>query len=270
MSARTRSRLDPITFELIHAQLLSAAEEMGGVMKRSSFSPIIREMNDFSCALFDADGDLVAQADYIPAQLGAMSLAVKWTLARWRDALRPGDVFIANHPYMGCMHTPDINILLPVFLGGRLFAWTGATAHHIDVGGVNPGTEGADLRQLYAEGLVLPPVRLARAGEEDPDLVAVITNNVRDPRTTVADLRVQRAACELGRRRLEEVVERYGAAAVAAAFAEALDHVERAAREALGELPDGEGEAERATSTTTGSAARRRGFTPASRSGVGT
>ncbi|HXF37210.1 MAG TPA: hydantoinase B/oxoprolinase family protein, partial [Actinomycetota bacterium] len=241
---RRPGALDPITFELIHAQLLSAAEEMGGVMKRSSFSPIIREMNDFSCALFAADGDLVAQADYIPAQLGAMSLVVRATLERWRDALRPGDVFIANHPYMGCMHTPDINILLPVFVGDRLFAWTGATAHHIDVGGVNPGTEGADLRQLFAEGLVLPPVRLVRGGREDPDLLSIITSNVRDPATTVADLRAQVAACELGRRRLEEAVDRHGPARVRAAFAQALDHVERATRAVLGELPDGRAEAE--------------------------
>jgi N-methylhydantoinase B len=237
-------RLDPVTFELIHAALLSAAEEMGAVMKRSSFSPIIREMDDFSCAVFAADGDLVAQADYIPAQLGAMSLVVKSTLERWRDALRPGDVFIANHPYMGCMHTPDINILMPVFVAGRLFAWTGATAHHVDVGGVNPGTEGAHLRDLYAEGLVLPPVRLSRAGVEDPDLVALITSNLRDPFSTMSDLRAQRAACDLGRRRIEEAVERFGARAVSRAFAQALDHAEAAIRSALSDLPDGAGEAE--------------------------
>lgn len=236
--------MDPITFELLHAHLLSGAEEMGGLMKRSSFSPIIREMNDFSCGLFTANGDLAAQADYIPAQLGAMSLVVKSTLSRWGGRIQPGDVFIANHPYMGCMHTPDINILAPVFVGGRLFAWTGATAHHIDVGGVNPGTEGPDLRELYAEGLVLPPVRLYRAGEEDPDIVSLICENVRDARTTLADLRAQRAACELGRRRIEEVVERYGASTVGTAFRQALDEVERAIRLSLSSLPDGEGEAE--------------------------
>ncbi len=244
MSGTPSGRLDPVTFELIHAALLSAAEEMGAVMKRSTYSPIIREMDDFSCAIFAANGDLVAQADYIPAQLGAMSLVVKSTLARWRNAMRPGDVFIANHPYMGCMHTPDINILMPVFLNGRLFAWTGTTAHHVDVGGVNPGTEGAHLRQLYAEGLVLPPVRLSRSGHEDPDIVAVITNNVRDPLSTMSDLRAQRAACDLGRRRLEEAVERFGPHAVRRAFAQALDHVEAAARAALRHLPDGEAEAE--------------------------
>lgn len=244
MTSPASRRLDPITFELIHAALLSAAEEMGAVMKRSSFSPIIREMDDFSCAVFAANGDLVAQADYIPAQLGAMSLVVKSTLARWEHAMEPGDVFIANHPYMGCMHTPDINILMPIFVGGRLFAWTGTTAHHVDVGGVNPGTEGAHLRDLYAEGLVLPPVRLSRAGNEDPDLVAIITNNVRDPLSTMSDLRAQRAACDLGRRRLDEAIERFGERRVRTAFAQALDHAEAATRAALRELPDGRGEAE--------------------------
>lgn len=236
--------LDPITFELLHAQLLSAAEEMGGVMKRSSFSPIIREMNDFSCALFDANGNLVAQADYIPAQLGAMSLVVKSTLKRWGTTLEAGDVFIANHPYLGCMHTPDINVLMPVFSGGQLFAWTGTTAHYIDVGGVNPGTEGADLHELFAEGLVLPPVHLSRRGEEDADLVSIITSNVRDPTTAVADLRAQRAACELGGRRLREAVERWGLMTVRSSFQQSLLSVERATRLALRRLPDAQGEAE--------------------------
>ena len=237
-------RLDPITFELIYAQLLSAAEEMGGVLKRSSFSPIIREMNDFSCAIFDRTGDLIAQADYIPAQLGAMSLVVKSTARQWLASLEPGDVFLANHPYLGCMHTPDLNVLMPVFIDGRLFAWTGTTAHHIDVGGVNPGTEGADLRQLYAEGLVFPPVHLSRRGAENEDLVSIIKSNVRDPFTTVADLRAQQASCALGARRIEEAVAQYGARAITAAFAQSLDAVEHATQIALHELPDGDGEAE--------------------------
>lgn len=247
MSGRGGSRrreLDPITFELVHAGLVSVAEEMGVVLKRSSYSPIIREMDDFSCAVFTADGDLVAQADFIPAQLGAMSLVVRSVLERWDGAIRPGDVFVANHPYMGAMHTPDVNILQPVFLEDRLFAWTGATAHHIDVGGVNPGTEGPDLRQVYAEGVILPPVRLYQEGEENRDVFDVLTENVRDPASTISDLRAQRAACALGDRRLRELVERFGAATLGSGFAQALDAVERATRAALRELPDGEAEAE--------------------------
>ena len=242
--ARKARAVDPITFELVHAALLSAAEEMGGVLKRSSYSPIIRDMEDFSCAIFTADGDLVAQADYIPAQLGAMSLVVKSILERWGGRIADGDAFISNHPYFGAMHTPDINIIEPVFLQGRLFAWTGATAHHLDVGGVNPGTEGPALEQLYAEGLVLAPVRLDVGGVENPDVISILTENIRDPLSTISDLRAQRAACDLGRSRVLEAVERWGATTVRTVFRQALDAVEKAVRAALSELPDGEAEAE--------------------------
>ncbi|HEX6230112.1 MAG TPA: hydantoinase B/oxoprolinase family protein [Actinomycetota bacterium] len=236
--------LDPITFELVHSGLLSAALEMGGVLKRSSYSPIIREMDDFSCALFAADGDLVAQADYIPAQLGAMSLVVRAVLERWGERISPGDAFLANHPYLGAMHTPDLNVIMPVFVRDTLFAWAGATAHHIDVGGVNPGTEGADLQQVFAEGLVLPPVRLYEGGAENPDVFGIVMENIRDPLSTTSDLRAQRAACLLGERRLLELVERYGPTVVANAFRQSLDLVERATRLALRDLQDGEAEAE--------------------------
>jgi N-methylhydantoinase B len=245
MSRRgARTTLDPITFELIHAGLVSATEEMGVVLKRSSYSPIIREMEDFSCALFADDGELVAQADFIPAQLGAMSLVVRSVLDRWGDAIRPGDVFIANHPYLGAMHTPDINILQPIFVAGRCFAWAGATAHHLDVGGVNPGTEGPDLREVYAEGVIVPPVRLYVRGQENRDIFDLLTENVRDPASTISDLRAQRAACALGERRLHELVGRFGKDAIRVGFDRSLDVVERATRAALRELSDGEAEAE--------------------------
>jgi N-methylhydantoinase B len=241
---RRAGRVDPITFEIVHAALLSAAEEMGGVLKRSTYSPIIRDMEDFSCAIFAADGDLVAQADYIPAQLGAMSLVVKSIIERWGDGIVDGDVYLANHPFLGAMHTPDINIIAPIFVDGRLFAWSGTTAHHLDVGGVNPGTEGPGLEQVYAEGLVLAPVRIYRAGEENPDVISILTENIRDPLSTISDIRAQRASCLLGRTRLEEAIDRWGARTVTAVFGQALDMVERAVRLALAELPDGAGEAE--------------------------
>jgi N-methylhydantoinase B len=237
-------RLDPITFELVQAGLISTAEEMGVVLKRSSYSPIIRDMEDFSCAIFDADGALVAQADFIPAQLGAMSLVVGSVLERWGDEVDDGDVFVANHPYMGAMHTPDVNILQPVFVGGRLFAWTGATAHHLDVGGVNPGTEGPELREIYAEGVVLPPIRLYRRGADNRDVFDLLAENVRDPASTISDLRAQRAACALGERRVRELIDRFGRRAIRTGFRQAIDVVERSTRELLKELPDGHVEAE--------------------------
>jgi N-methylhydantoinase B len=244
MTAARNTAANKVTFELVRASLLSAAVEMGGVLKRSSYSPIIREMDDFSCAIFRPDGDLVAQADFIPAQLGAMSLVVKSLIGRWGDAVRPGDAYLANHPYMGAMHTPDLNVIMPIFVNGRLSGWTGTTAHHIDVGGVRPGTEGFDLGDIYAEGLLLPGVRLYAGGEENPDVVAMIVAMVRDPQSTLSDLRAQRAACLLGIRRIEELVSHYGRDVVLKSFDDILDSVERAARAALRDLPDGEAEAE--------------------------
>ncbi len=238
MSARG-SGLDPITFELIHEGLVAAALEMGGVLKRSSYSPIIRDMEDFSCALFTAEGELAAQADYIPAQLGAMGLVVRSILTRWGLTLADGDVFLANHPYLGAMHTPDLNVIRPVFHAGRLLAWAGTAAHHLDVGGVNPGTEGPALQEVYAEGLLLPPVHLDRRGAEQADLVQILAANVRDPASTIADLRGQRAACRLGAARLLELVARHGALRVRAALAEALAASARATRAALLDLADG-------------------------------
>jgi N-methylhydantoinase B len=236
--------VDPITFELASAALQAAAVEMGGVLKHSSYSPIIREMDDFSCAIFRADGDLVAQADFIPAQLGAMSLVVKAIIGRWGRDVTPGDAYLANHPYHGAMHTPDLNVIMPVFIGGRLHGWVGTAAHHIDVGGVRPGTEGPDLAEVYAEGLLLPPVRLYRCGEENPDVFAIVGAAVRDPVSTLSDLRAQRAACLIGERRVTELAGRYGGRVLAAVFDQMLDAVERAIRLDLAELPDGEAEAE--------------------------
>jgi len=243
-SKTRRIAIDPITFELASAALQSAAVEMGSVLKHSSYSPIIREMDDFSCALFRADGDLVAQADFIPAQLGAMSLVVKSIIAQWGSAIAPGDAFLANHPYLGAMHTPDLNVIMPVFIGTSLAAWAGTTAHHIDVGGVRPGTEGPDLREVYAEGLLLPPIRLYRAGKENADVFAFVGAAVRDPVSTLSDLRAQRAACLVGERRVAELAGRYSPAVLSAVFDLMLDSVEHAVRLDLAELPDGEAEAE--------------------------
>lgn len=233
-----------VALELIHAALLSTAVEMGGALKRSSYSPIIREMDDFSCAIFRPDGDLVAQADFIPAQLGAMSLVVKALIHRWGKLVRPGDAYLANHPYEGAMHTPDLNVVMPIFVGRRLIGWTGTAAHHIDVGGVRPGTEGFDLGDIYAEGLLFPCVRLYIEGRENPDVVAMITAMVRDPASTLSDLRAQRAACLLGERRVLDLVGRYGRDTVRGSFDRILDATEVSARSALRLLPDGEAEDE--------------------------
>lgn len=236
--------LDVITFEVLNSALQSVAEEMGVILKRSSYSPIIRDMDDFSCALFTAEGDLVAQADYIPAQLGAMSLVVKAIIKRWDGQIRDGDAYICNHPYLGAMHLPDINVVAPIFIDDQLAGWSGTAAHHIDVGGVNPGSEGPELTDIHAEGLILAPVRLSIAGEENADLIDVITANIREPRSTVSDLRAQRAACVLGYRRLNELAAQYGLDTVRTVMSRSLDVVDKGVRASLSNLPDGQGEAE--------------------------
>src|SRR6266702_4066108 len=142
------------------------------------------------------------------------------------------------------MHTPALNVIMPIFIGGALAAWAGTAAHHIDVGGVRPGTEGPDLREVYAEGLLLPPVRLYRAGDENPDLFAFVGAAVRDPVSTLSDLRAQRAACLVGERRVAEFAGRYSPAILSAVFDLMLESVERAVRLDLAELPDSEAEAE--------------------------
>ena len=142
------------------------------------------------------------------------------------------------------MIPPVLTALMRVFVGRKLFAWVGTAAHHSEVGGARPGTEGPDLSQVYAEGLLLPPVRLYRAGEENPDVFAIVSAAVRDPLSTVSDLRAQRAACLVGIRRVLDLVDRYGARPVTLAFGQMLDSVERATRLALADMPDGEAEAE--------------------------
>ena len=244
MTTRHNDEVDVVTFEVIASAMHSIAEEMGAALKRSSYSPIIRDMDDFSCALFTPDGDLVAQADYIPAQLGAMSLVVRSILERWVDRVQEGDTFLCNHPFMGAMHLPDINVVSPIFIDGQLIAWAGTAAHHIDVGGVNPGSEGPELQDIYAEGTVLPPVRLAIAGEENPDVVAILTENIRDPLTTISDLRAQRAACTVGRDRVLELCDRYGIDLVSTVMRTMLDSAATATQHALSELADGTGTAE--------------------------
>ncbi len=236
--------LGTVTFEIASAALQSAAEEMGSVIKRSSYSPIIRDMDDFSCAIFTATGDLVAQADYIPAQLGAMSLVVKSVLRRWEGRIQENDAYICNHPYQGAMHLPDVNIVIPIFYEGELIAWAGTAAHHIDVGGVNPGSEGPELTEVYGEGVVMPPLRLSIAGEENEDLVDLLTENFRDPLSTLSDLRAQRAACRLGEERVHELARLYGKDRLLLVMDRMLDVVETAVTKLLEDLPDGIGEAE--------------------------
>ena len=202
--------LDPVTQEILASALRHIAEEMAVVEYRSSYSPIIREMLDFNCGLFTADGRMVANSEQIPAQLGLMQFALESVLSKWGDDPAPGDAFLTNHPYMGGTHTPDLQVFTPLIRDGQLLAWAGSIAHHIDIGGRFPGTESAQCTELFQEGLIFPAVKLVEEGSRVRALYELVAANVRDPASTLGDLDAQLAACKRGMARIEELCDAHG------------------------------------------------------------
>ena len=225
MSTQTPMRAgDPITVAVVDSALRAIAWEMSEALRRSSHSPIIREMYDYSCAVFTPAGETVAQDELIPAFLGAMAATMPFVVDECGAEIDvPGVAFMTNDPYRGGTHTPDIQVFVPVVHEGRLVAWCGNIAHHSDVGGTNPGTEGYANRSIFEEGLRIPPIRFATEDGVDPAILRLLENNVRDPISGAGDLRAQLAAARLGQRRMAELIERYGPDTLSAAMASVLD-----------------------------------------------
>jgi N-methylhydantoinase B len=232
--------LDPVTLSVLRSALAGIAEEMGAVLVRGAYSSTIKERRDCSVALFDADGTMVAQAEHIPVHLGAMPEAVAAVMAR---EPAPGDVFCINDPYSGGTHLPDITLVSPMTHDEEIVGYAVTRAHHSDVGGMSPGSMPGDSRDIFQEGLIIPPVRLVREGEEESDVLELLLANVRTPAIRRGDLRAQIAANRLGQSRLEELIAREGLERVQAAFSELVAYAERLAREAIERLPDGDYEA---------------------------
>jgi N-methylhydantoinase B len=228
---------DTVTREILANAFTSVAEEMAVVEYRSSFSPIIREMLDFNCGVFDAQGRMVAHSEQIPAQLGLMQFALQAALERHGGELGPGDAVLTNHPYMGGTHTPDLQVFLPAYHEGALVGYTGSIAHHIDIGGRVPGTESAQNTELFQEGLIFPAIKLVEGGTRNRALYDLIAANVRDPNATVGDLDAQLAACKRGAERLGELCARHGAGEVTAAMAGLVDRTAARAAAAFAEWP---------------------------------
>ncbi|HXW79558.1 MAG TPA: hydantoinase B/oxoprolinase family protein, partial [Acidimicrobiales bacterium] len=212
------------------------AEEMGAVLVRSSWSSNIKERRDCSCALYDAGGQLVAQAEHIPVHLGAMHDSVRAVRER---APEPGDVFVLNDPYAGGTHLPDVTVVTPVDVGGEVIAYAVSRAHHSDVGGMVPGSMPSASRSIFQEGIVIPPLRFVRRGVPADDLLEFLLANVRTPDFRRADLTAQIAANDVGSGRLQALVGRYGLDWVEAAFDETVAYGQRRASEAVRALPDG-------------------------------
>jgi N-methylhydantoinase B/oxoprolinase/acetone carboxylase alpha subunit len=229
---------DPIELELFRHLLGSIAEEMGAVLRKTSFSANIKERRDYSCAVYDAGGETVAMGDHMPVHLGAMPLSVQHATRTFK--LRPGDVAILNDPFRGGTHLPDITAVSGVFLkGSRKPAFYVANrAHHADVGGMSPGSMPL-AREIYQEGIRIPPVLLARGGRIQRELLDLILANVRTPVEREGDLLAQCMAIQRGEHRLLELVAKYGMAKVRRNMTALKDYSERMLRSAIRRLPPG-------------------------------
>ena len=273
---------DPVETEIFRNLFHSIAEEMGAALRRTAFSPNIKERRDYSCAVFDAAGQVIAMGDHMPVHLGSMPMSVRAAMDAL--ALGPGDVVMLNDPFRGGTHLPDITLVAPVYIEGdssprrrggaegqnhtrdvipseASFAREGSgrrsragvrsaasfyvatRAHHADVGGAYPGSMGL-CREIYQEGVRIPPVYLVRAGETQRDVLELLLNNVRTPEEREGDLRAQLAACHTGAARLQELCARYGAKRVHRAAGELLDYSEQMMRAFLRQVPPGVYEAE--------------------------
>jgi N-methylhydantoinase B len=201
---------DPITLEVIRSALLAATDEMGATLRRSAYSTNVKTRGDFSCCLFDRSLRVIAQAFAQPVHLGNMVQLVPNALERFgRDRLGPGDMIVVNDPYLGSIHLNDVTVIAPFFYEGRLFGYLANLAHHVDVGGGAPASIGA-FREIYQEGIQIPPVKLVESGEIVGDIFGLILAQIRSKRETAGDFRAQVAANVTGARRLTELLDTKG------------------------------------------------------------
>jgi N-methylhydantoinase B/oxoprolinase/acetone carboxylase alpha subunit len=231
-------KVHPVDFEVFKNLFLSIAEEMGVTLCRTGFSPNIKERLDYSCAVYDARGETIAQGDHMPVHLGAMPLSVRAAI----DAveMERGDAVVLNDPFQGGTHLPDITVVSPVFLAGdrRPAFYVANRAHHSDVGGMSPGSMPV-AREIFQEGLIIPPVRLLRRGRIVRDVLAMVLANVRTPDEREGDLTGQIAANRVAEARLKDTVRRYGRRQTLAYGTALQDYTERVVRAAIREIPDG-------------------------------
>jgi N-methylhydantoinase B len=249
-------RRDPVEVEVFKNLYHSIAEEMGAALRRTAFSPNIKERRDYSCAVFDGDGEVIAMGDHMPVHLGSMPMSVRAAIAA--STLEPGDMVMLNDPFRGGTHLPDITLVAPVYVesrgrvvrdhtskglrGQRRQAkpqfYVASRAHHADVGGAYAGSMGL-CREIYQEGFRIPPVKIMKAGAIERDVLALLLNNVRTPEEREGDLGAQIAACHTGAESLQEVCSRYGVGRAKAAAQDLLDYSEQLMSAFLRRVPAG-------------------------------
>lgn len=240
MNAPRHAALDAFRIEILSNALNAITEEIQLTLLRSAYSQVVKEAQDASCAIFTAEGRMVAQPVVVPGHLGSMRFMLQEVLKEFPPAtLKPGDVFMNNDPYRGGSHLPDISVFRPVFHEGKLVAFTGCMIHYTDVGGMVPGSNPVKATELYQEGLIIPPVMLYDGGRPNKTMFDMISANVRNPDIFMGDLRAQEGALMKGEERLRDLLERYGADGVARAMEMLIDFSERKAREAIRAIPNG-------------------------------
>lgn len=235
------SEVNPISLELFRSALTAIAEEMGAVLTRSSYSPNIKERRDFSCAIFDRQGRLIAQAAHIPVHLGSMPDSVASALNTF-DKFAPGDIIALNDPFLGGTHLPDITMIGPVYVQAEgeqyLLGFAANRAHHADVGGMSPGSMPI-ASEIYQEGVIIPPLKLWEAGQPNQVVLDLILRNIRTPHERRGDLSAQMAANRIAARRMQELVDRWGLSATKEHIDALIAYAERITRATIEAIPDG-------------------------------
>jgi N-methylhydantoinase B len=231
---------DPVRLHVTYNALTNIAAEMALVMKKTSYSTIFNEGLDFSTVLLDRHGSLIAEKNYTPSMMGAITNTVRWTLEELgAEYFQPGDVVVHNDPYRGNCHIPEHMLMKPVFLGSELVAFTGAIGHLAEVGGKAPGSFASDATDVYQEGLRLPPVKLVAGGEYVRDVWRIVMANHRTPQNSWGDLNAMIGALNVGEQRLEWLFERRGAEDVLSAAEALIEHSDRRLRAEIADLPEG-------------------------------
>jgi N-methylhydantoinase B len=244
-SLETPAGVDPVTYQVLVSRLSGIVQEMQDAIFRTGYSTIVRESQDASCMLLDADGDIVGEHAVLPLHVAALPEVVRAVRRRYDGDIAAGDAFITNHPYeAGVTHAVDMAVVTPVFAGDRLVAFCGSIAHKSDLGGMVPGTGSGNARELFQEGIHFPPVRYARGGAVVRDVEAILRANSRTPDLVVGDVRGQIGVARLGERRLAATIDRYGVDALLAVFRQKSVATEARVRAALATWPDGVAEGE--------------------------
>ena len=226
-----REKLDPVTLQIIGGALHTIAKEMAHVIERMAYSSLIRESEDLGAGVFNKFGHTIAEADSTPMQLGCLPGYIKGFQSVLGDNIHPGDIIWNNDPYAGASHSPDISLCQPIFYDGELVGYAGTSAHHLDIGGAQPGLM-VDVPDIYAEGLIMNGIKYYDQGVRNETVAEIVRQNVRTPREVLGDLEAQVAGCRLGVKRFVELMDKYGKDTVLQASEELMDYSERVMRQA--------------------------------------